>query len=876
MATDDGRDYDADDAVYSEDDDGTARSIRRLLDFDPVPAPSSLWGSLVKSGYHIVYGLEVEGIPYLFGERELWTTRGLVAASRNADDFTMSYALVIDEGVRFSVECDRETGVASGRAVDFVFGRQQLADESLGAAIFARPTLRANLTSTISDPADDTFDVDSTSGWDATGLMYVGRECVRYTSTTSTQFGGCIRGVAGYPHYHTANTIGGYRQCTDTPVFWRGRLVTVWAHLCGPDGRFLGDRWCAHGEWCRQEWRGYVRDAPRPAAGGMVLTCLPLVRLAAQEFGASIGGKILPDWIVSGPADQVSINITGINNNKDIIGPDDPDVGICKIDHWCRLTEAALTATYVTDTYLHWQVDPSADYIRFRCAYDLDGQAIRPSAWFLERGEFLGAAFWSADFTQWVVPFSWSTGMGPDSGGWLVVELEPDVDLAEAGLPAAGMLAIEDGQGIAEIAGYDETRTATTSTTSGAGAASGPRTLVAFRISQRNLLGTDSLVRGFSPWRDGVSVRVISGATGLWEDCLRTLMTSSGTGSRGEFDTLPNGFGVSVPNDWIGVGSTYAGLVAQLPREDLKAVATGRTSVEDMLCGWLALLRSCLVQRRDDDGAIVLDVVSTDPVDDPDATTLADTDVLIDGHESPELAEAPNHVYITRGDLLTDRPVYVVRDAVRAQAEGVRKLEVKAPGMTEDQALRYGAEMILMSDGQAAVHMRLPPWVEVQVGDAVDNTTAHPAIWDWSTGVFAPSSVLGRVVAWERDAVSQVQDVTVLLAGQSRERVYMCPCARVTQIVSTTVFRVEKGGATGFAVSDAVMLYARGDEDGVMSTRTLTAIDTDALDFDLFTVSSAIGSLSTTAEYVFTFDAYADAVTRQRRFMFVRSDKFWS
>lgn len=862
-----------DEPVYSEDTDGTsARSMRRLLDFTEVDQPTSLWGSCVQSGFGIVYGLEIEGIPYLFGEREMWTVRGLEAGARS-DEFTMSYALVLDEGTRFSCESDRESGVASGRAVDFVIGRQQLADESLGAAIFARPSLRANLTATIADPAQDEFAVDSTSGWDASGLMYVGRECVRYTSTASTSFGGCIRGVAGMPHYHTADTIGGYRQCTDTPVFWRGRLVTVWAHLVGPDGRFLGERWCDHGAYCRQEWRGYVRDTPRPAAGGMVLTCLPAVRLAAQEFGAEIRGTIRTDYIVSGPADQIGLNIAGL---EELQGPSDPDRGLVGIDTWCRLTEAGLTGTYGIDTYLHWTVEPFPGGIRVRCAYDLDMQALRTSAWFLERGEWLGAAFATADFTQWIIPWSWSTGIGPDAGGWLVIEQEPTSDGSEPDVPATGLLAIEDEQGVVEIAAYDETREASTSTTSGGGVASGPKILRAFRLSARNLLGTDSLAAGFNPWRDGRSAKVVSGAVGLWEDCMRTLMTSSGTGARGEFDALSVGFGVSLPDEWIGIGDTYAGLVPTIPSEEIKAITTGKTSVEDMLCGWLALMRSCLVQRRNDDGAVVLDVVSTEPVEDCNADELRDDDVLMDGHEAPELVEAPNHVHIKSSDLLAERPTYVVRDAVRAQAEGVRRVEYKAPGMTSDQALRYGAEMILLGDGQSSVKLRVPPWVDVQIGDALQVTTAHPSIWDWSAGTYAPSTVMARVVGWEREAWSQVQDITLIMSGQTENRRYLCPSATVTQAVSTTVFRVEKGGATGFAEGDEVLLYARGDEGGTTYARTLDAIDTTAADYDVFTVDSAAANVDSSGEWVATFDVYANGTACQQRHMYVRSDRYWS
>ena len=46
--------------------------------------------------------------------------------------------------------------------------------------------LALTLTLAVTDPDMDTFEVGSTTGWDATGLLYIGRECVRYTSLAST------------------------------------------------------------------------------------------------------------------------------------------------------------------------------------------------------------------------------------------------------------------------------------------------------------------------------------------------------------------------------------------------------------------------------------------------------------------------------------------------------------------------------------------------------------------------------------------------------------------------------------------------------------------------------------------------------------------
>lgn len=845
--------------------------------FEPVEAPSSLWGSLVKSGYGIVYALEVEGIPYLFTEREMWTTRGVAAGYHNLDDLTISHALVISEGDRYDQACNREEGLAAGRAVDFTIGRQQLADESLGPLLFARPTLRSTLTLAVTDPDMDTFEVDDTTGWDATGLMYIGRECVKYTSLTDTSFGGCQRGVAGMPHYHTASTASAYRQCTDTPVYWRGRLVTLWEHLVSPEGRYLGERWAELGLWCRQAWRGEVRDTPRPEQAGMVLTCLPLPRIAAQEFGAEISGKMRPDWIVSDPGDVVIFSNPSLYAAYSVPrAPIETNNGIVSLATWAAIAENHAAVEWRAQ----FEITPTRLLIRIAESQDTDAVSpyiVGPSttvvaqAWFLDPGQVS-----STNINPWTtggptaggyiysIPLTFIPAAGGQAGAWIVVELEPQADYSDALVGETGLLALDVG-GHIEIASYDETRLSSDSTKR------------AFRLSGRELLGTSSSTGAHSyanPWLNDTTVRVISGTAGQWEEALRTLLTSSGTGDRGDFDTLPHGFGLGLPDEWFASGpqTGIQSWVNAVIQQRLTAVTTGKTSARDLLCGWLAALSACLVQRRQDDGAMVLDVVSTAPDNDPTGEALTEADVLLDGHETPEMMEAPNHIRIVTGDLLNERPTHIVRDSARAQAEGVRSLEIKAPSMTGDQALLYGASLMLIGDGQAAVRMRLPPWVEIQIGDARELTSAHPAVWDWSTGTYAPASVMGRVVEHGRELWSQVQDVTLLLAGQAQERVFLCPCALVTQAVSTTVYRVEAGGAVGFAVGDEVLFYERSNEDADTGTATITAI-VEGTDYDTITVDAdpAVDG----AEIVITFDVYANAVTRQRRHMFAQTDKAW-
>lgn len=831
--------------------------------------PTALWGSLVKSGYQVVYAVTIEGIPYCAGERELWTTRGLAATAPSG--YTFSAALVLQEGVRFGQACNREEGLASGRAVDIAFGRQQLADEGLGAALFARPTKRATLATPVTDPAEDEFVVDDSSAWSSTGFFYIGREYVTFTGNTSGSFTGCTRGVAGYPHYHTASTASAYRQCTDTPVYWRGRLVTVWEHLVSPEGRFLGTEWATLGEFCRQTWRGYVRDTPRPEQAGMVLTCLPLVRLGAQEFGAEISGKMRPDWIVSDPGDVVVLSHPNPGIETFPSSPITTNNGIISLQTWAAIAENHAKADWSADFF--WR--PRALHIKipFNDGNDGDAILVDSQAWFLDSTGISARRYQlnssgSAGY-EYILPLTFIPAGGGQAGAWIVVELEPNVDYSDALVGETGLLALDVG-GHIEIVSYDDTR------------ASSDGTKRAFRLSAREVLGTTSNgADGYAnPWLNDTTVRVIAGARGLWGEALHTLLTSSGTGSeaspgaRGPYDKLPFGFGLALPDDWIAAGTPTSAftVVQQAFRTELSAVTTGKTSIKELLCGWLALVGACLVQRRQDDGAIVFDVVITTPQDDPNAMELSASDVLLDGHETPELIEAPNHIKITTGDLLNERPLYVIRDAARAQNEGVRSLEIKAPSMGSDQALLYGGEMMQMGDGQAAVKMRLPPWVEIQIGDSIEDTTAHPAVWDWSTGTYAPESVQGQVVEHERDSWTQTQDITVLLAGQSQEGVFLCPSAVVTTAVSPTEYRVAPGDSLGFSVGMYVMFYEVGNEDLNYGFATILTV-VEGATYDTITVDVDPGAAGT--EMVITYPEAGDANAKQLRYMYVQDGKVW-
>jgi len=800
----------------------------------------TLWGSLIKSGYQEVYALEIDGIPRAFGAREMWTVAGGLVPHGS---LTTSYGLVIREGMRISVEPDREKGLAAGAAVDFTIGRQQIVDEGLGPILFARPTLRANITSEIDDPATTAFDVDTTSGWPASGGFFIGHEYCTYTGLTATSFTGLTRGVAGLAHYHTANAWGAYRQCTDTPVFWRGRLVTLWAHLVSPEGRYLGDEWCEPGSaYCRQEWRGVVRDPPRPSHEGMTLTCLPLVRVPGMEIGAEAAGRVLSGWIVSEPQDTITVFTPSAILAEVPTEPITTLSGIMTVITWANIVSNHLTTAGVPNS-----LEVQADRIILEIPGSTDVR-VSANAWFIEFDTTPAVG------SRFILNFEWADGY--INKGWLVCELDMVEDASDVLVGDAGMLAIDIGDHT-EIVAYDGVkRIANTAT-------------IAFRIVQRGLFGTNYVEESagqtyyYNPWKDEAKIRVVAGARGTWGECLRTLLTSSGMeGERGAYDTLPFGFGAGLPDEWIAdsVGDGYDTVTGGIV---ISAVTTQRSSIEDLLCGWLALGRKCLVQRRQTDGTIRLEVVSLSPVYTDDE--LTDADVMLSGHETPETIEGPNHVRIVSSDALNERPLYIVRDAARAQAEGVRSLEVKAPGITSAAALTLGYDMILQSDGQAAAKMQIAPWVDLQSGDQRLTTTAHPVVWDWSTGAFAPESVSGVVTSWSKDLGTGEQEITMLFAGQTQERLLLCPSATVEAAAHPNY---SLDDATGFAVGDEIAFYEVSNEDADYAVVTITAIFSDVI-----TVDANPGVTGTEIEV--TFADYATATVRERRHMYVRSDKEW-
>ena len=171
--------------------------------------------------------------------------------------------------------------------------------------------------------------------------------------------------------------------------------------------------------------------------------------------------------------------------------------------------------------------------------------------------------------------------------------------------------------------------------------------------------------------------------------------------------------------------------------------------------------------------------------------------------------------------------------------------------------------------GQSIIRFKVAPWVEMQVGDAVSVTVAHPLLFDWSDGTRQPANVPGRVLGWSFNMKTGEQSVTILLDGIQAPAFWLCPVATVSG-VSGSVVTVNDG--TWFRSGETVRFYNRGEE----ATESADLLVDTVSGNDLTLNASPPAWLTSANATRATYPAYASASTDQTgAWMYVRDDKYW-
>jgi hypothetical protein len=792
----------------------------------------STWSELIDAGYSRMFGVAIEGIPYAFLETQLLTTLDEPIAVPSG--YTSAPAsLRVRESDRISRELDRVTGLGRGRSLDLVFALDALA--VVGAELFQTPSVRAQLTAD-ADGTQTTFAVNSTTGFPASGSFYVGREFCTYSGTTGTSFTGVTRAVAGLNYLHPSSTASGYRFCTDRPQYWRGRFVTVYEHLVGPDGRALAGTACSVGSYCREFWKGYVDAQPQIDGRQMLLRCLPIERLLAQDLGGTAKGKVvfhpLEDAtapmdafgrypIVVTPSDTVYVENLDTNDNATLsLATSAPT--IVNLDSVALSVEggvrnsAVFSPRLVAASASVW-TEGETPRMRFRlCSEDPATNArevmtLRANVWFLsqferpttytERIDVLssGGGF-SGDRQVTGDDFKFEVKPNEALNPWVVVKPDLEADGEPTTWPSSGYIMLENDEGL-ELARFANVIAAPSW-------AQGQ--LVAFQLTERALQGTTRI----NPFLASTLATAVPGERGTLEEVIETLATSSGTGGRGVYDTLGYGLGLGIPGSWFDLDGW------PLSSQYVDGASDDKASVEKVAGGWLALLGRCLTQRRGADGYVRIEAVPT-TLDVPGlALTVTPASVMVGSTQAERLFESPNVVRI-EDTLRQKRTVSVIRDVPRQQAEGARTVTFIAPGINTASALILGGKVLALSDGQLVVTMGVRPGLELQVGDPCRLNLDHPAIWSWADGEVA-QSVPARVIGETMSLGTGERTLTFLVPGQQQVARQLCPAARVDGYLSTVLLEVDD--ITGFAAGMEVRIYRRGNA-GLSATRTVAAVD---------------------------------------------------
>lgn len=821
-------------------------STRQFFDFTLVVATGAgesgtepvtdTWEYLWSRGARYALSLEVFGLAQTFPEvaPKRVDSEAVVAP---ADGYESACpALMFEESVAFLTEPDRETGFARGDAIDFTLAWEQLERDDLLATLFRVPTKRMRLTADVSASAT-TISVDSTAGWVVGERGYLGHEVITIVAIVDGTTCEILR--SGLRYIYRANSPSTFGCITDTPEIWPGRFITVHRHMLSPEGRALSSTW--HDAQSHVIWRGFLERPPKPGEFGMQLRALPLCRMPAKKLGYELTAEVvMPDPeryetfasfpIVASPIDRITIEgeYTGGGGGEFrvtvplVIGEAPMTVAA-----WARQVQTALDTALSTEPWyatglqvvVSGQATGNPSLIPIgslvvQIPYTAPGFAVTtmiltvhtPGAYWLQAGSREGRLGISGQ-PGW----QWSEGWPAitidfRNGAWLPVRQVDGAGYADLSIPNKGVALLEvDGQ--KELIRWDRIESAPA-----------PQAHIQLlHIQERGVSGTPQL-----PIAHGAKLKFVSGADGYPRDILLKMLQSSGTETRGEYDTLGLGAGYGIPEEWIDVRSFRR---VELADQQVAAYSDGRATLEELMGGWLALQGLCVTQRRvaprpgeEYDNNVKLTVVYTDPSLPASWSDLQIVikpgDVEMGEVQLPDVMESPTEVRVARSGVALDLPDSISQDLPLIQATTLVTKEFSAPGMAADGARDAANNRIVQGMGQSAIDIGVVPWLGAQGGDIARVELGTKKIYDWKTGTRGPASIAGRVVSDRWQPVDGRCRIKLVLAGLAPTGYYLCPSTTVRAIYSTTVFATEPDDNRRFAPSQTgikLRLYNPGE-----------------------------------------------------------------
>jgi hypothetical protein len=756
-------------------------------------------------GWSHVYWMTIEGIPFLPCERALSKTVPIGFGSEVA-------TLVVDNSARVGAVIDRNTGIGAGFPLSF-----KLLDSPTMSAYMTRQTVVRYLETAVNSTAT-VLTLDDVSG--LTSPVWLGRECVTFSGTAGATLDPCTRGVAGYALPHPIGSSA--NMVTSAPRYWRGRLVTLYAQPIDQTGYAPGTAWA---DTSIAVWRGYMSTEPlRSADGdGWEMQALPLDRQMARKLVGSLTGtvqdtearfsvgsdlldiKVDSFAVATGAVATYQAKLTPLTDAGftfgDLISVSEAEAAIKTAwDSW--VTAQGHGAIF--GSIFYWTAPKKLGNIGYqigkgeRVAF-IEIKAAAPTVaykclvnWFNCSGSLYNNTttdpllFTTAENKSLSMRANYSgsiynTGIGVDKN------ITPAISVAFDGgspgtLPAGGIFTI-DGKPWRYAASQQSA------------------------IQNLLLLLNPYPIALSKPTDIGVGVSIVVRPANdgtLAQTMLRMLHSTGETSLRGTYDTLLGIQGLGLPTALTDDAQILALLGDTWWQTVELSAAPDDQSIEEVLGGPLALGAFAVVVRGGIDSDAVVSAVHTNSAVGGATVEIADADLITYGGASVNVMaiEPPNRIKATLRVGKDEVGVVAVNDPERIAAEGSQELSYDFPIVAASDNVKsfiagYTTTRVV-GDAQASiVEFDCVPWVGVDIGDPVDLTLTHPALWDIDTG--SPGlSARGRVIGRQVTPATGVQHLTVIIDGQTSGKP-LCP--------ATPVLTVAGGAGTPTSVTVAAEYY---------------------------------------------------------------------
>jgi|GEM_PF-2302105 len=775
-------------------------------------------------GWGVVYAVKVEGVPYVFVEKDL--------GASDPANYTTLTGLVVDRSAAIGAVIDRRDGLGAGFDLTLSFmdagltsggtgpTRQTRADASTIRDLFRTPQAVARLTADLAYNGT-TATVDGTSAFPAApDFAYVGRECIRYTGKTATTFTGLTRGAPGGDwrgyDYTVDSAVAAY--ITDRPQIWRGREVELYAVPVDPFGNVPGSDLLDDAVLI---WRGHVVDDPRRRGGLWQMPCRPYDRKLTDPLGAGVSGRAA--WAL---------------DEDGIVTIDDPDVAFMAMVNVVDGAEFAKEWTYFQPFTAYTAGDTVKSSTWREALRSACETAVATLTWSgtpasgnqgtgsLTNPPTIDAVAWQKTFNNGQLTFRLMLQMtagaaGQEAGMDIKVSSGGPVPLPFQTLTAAGSAfgympstsqsysMPSTGIWITAVGTYGLTVIVDDGNTtgipdSGSIIVEGDDQVSVFEYDKKVVEGNLVYLQlkpgqqpNLAPFAEDlisgkaaeVSVRIGYRDTGPLKDVLRRMLSSSGRGDNGTYDVneLGQGYDLEHVDDdsfdaWLS-GVTWNKLT-------LDVVLDQETSYGSAFGGLLALGNRAVVTRWDGSHRR-LTCVSTGLADTGYyVTTITDSELVMASRGAPSVRvlndayPRPNAVKVTVEAIPDVEEASVVANDVQAQrAHGVEQWDVRAAGLRLDQAsfalqawskVLLGLGMVRPQLAEVQVH----PGTPAEVGDLVRLELTHPDLWTYSTGLPGYSGA-ARVLGSRLELTTGIKTLTLMLDG-AHKQLALSPSEQIT------------------------------------------------------------------------------------------------